>query len=113
MMPPLKGHQSMLHQIAFSSDGRTLVSCDTDLTSHWWNLATGREMLLLRESSMVGGSEYLAFESYYGANARLTAGGKWLVQQGRQGLIRVTPLPTLSEVDASERELEQEERTAQ
>jgi eukaryotic-like serine/threonine-protein kinase len=113
LFPPLQGHQSIVRQIAFSPDGKTLVSCDTDLTTRWWNMATGQEMLLLQENAMTGGSEYLACESYYGAQADLSPGGKWLVWQGRQGLIRVTSLRSLAEIDASERAREEEERATE
>jgi WD40 repeat protein len=103
LFPTPKTHQSIVHQLAFSSDGETVVSCDTDLTTHWWNMTTGQEMLLLRENAMAGGNEYLAMESYYGAHTDLNPGAKWLVWQGRRGLIRVTPLPTLAEIDAIDR----------
>ncbi len=104
LVPTVRTHQGMVRQLAFSPDGRTVVSSDTGLTVHWWNLANGREMLVTREQTLAGGSEYLAMESYYGAHADLNPGGKWLVWQGRQGLIEVSPLPSLAEIDQIEKD---------
>ena len=46
----LKGHRNGVGEILFSHDDRTLFSASTDRTLRLWNVATGQELLSLRES---------------------------------------------------------------
>jgi WD40 repeat protein len=100
--PPLKGHQSGVFPIVFSSDGRTLITGSDDSTFRWWSISTGQEMLLFQNISMASGRDGFLFDTF-STQVELNPGGKWLVWQERQGLIRVTTLPTLAEIDAIEK----------
>ncbi len=42
---PLKGHKSSAGPVAFSADGKTLVTGGDDGTIRWWHVATCKEML--------------------------------------------------------------------
>src|SRR5437879_4273405 len=44
----LKGHEKEVYAVAFSSDGKLLVSAGADKTIRVWNLATGKEQAVLR-----------------------------------------------------------------
>jgi eukaryotic-like serine/threonine-protein kinase len=83
----MRGHHSGVDQIRFSSDGRTLLTESADFTMRWWSVATGREMLRLQD---------VRSEGTWNPTDTL------LVWWDRARGIRVTTLPTLAEVDASE-----------
>ena len=80
----------------FSSDGKTLITGNFDLTMRWWSVATGQEMLLFPNVRWVTSP---------GDDRRFewNPGGKALVWQESQGQIRMTGLPTLTEIDATEK----------
>ena len=40
----MSGHRSRLHGLAFSPDGRTLASADSEGSVKFWNVATGQEL---------------------------------------------------------------------
>lgn len=44
----LKGHRSFVTSVAFSSDGKRLVSASNDDTIKLWDAATGQELLTLK-----------------------------------------------------------------
>ena len=96
MLPPLKGHRSGLTTLLFSPDGKTLVSGSVagaggDNTIKFWNVATGREMLEIQGADLV-------------SCTCAAPADKFLLWREHEGLIRVTKLPTLAEIDAAEKE---------
>ena len=100
---PLKGHRSGVIHVAFSPDGRTLATtCGADQTIRLWSLATGQDMLLLRDVTVTSANLSSFTDPCYSSQAEWNPAGKWLVWQERKGAIRVTPLPTLREIDAIE-----------
>src|SRR5207249_2338668 len=44
----LKGHTSLIASVAFSPDGRRIVTGSVDHTAKVWDAATGRELLTLK-----------------------------------------------------------------
>lgn len=40
----LRGHKRVVRSIAFSADGKGVVTCGDDRTLRWWNAKTGEEM---------------------------------------------------------------------
>ena len=44
----LRGHEQAVSSVAFSPDGRTIVSTSADHTARLWDVATGREIAILR-----------------------------------------------------------------
>jgi WD40 repeat protein len=60
------GHQSVIHEVAFSPDGRCLASCSYDETIRLWNVATGAE---LRTLTSLKGMLYAV---------RFSPDGRWL-----------------------------------
>jgi WD40 repeat protein len=94
--PPLE-HPPSIQRLFFSFDGKTLITTAPDLTMRWWHVATGQEMLLFTECRM---SPLPDNDS----PAEWNPGGNIVLWwQKREGTIRVTPLPTLAEIDAIER----------
>lgn len=100
---PLRGHALSVAQLAFSPDGKTLVSSGPDQTIRWWDMVTGQEMLRLPQAILASGTPYRFRETYFAGQAEFVAADKWLVWQESQGSIRVTPLPSLKEIDAIEK----------
>jgi RNA polymerase sigma factor (sigma-70 family) len=49
----LRGHQDQIRAVAFTADGRTLVSGGHDKTVRVWDTATGKEVRRIQEGSMV------------------------------------------------------------
>ena len=47
----MHGHHGIVHDLAFSPDGRTLVSASDDKTIRLWNVATGQELMTLEGHS--------------------------------------------------------------
>jgi len=88
--------------LSFSSDGHTLATSGADFSIRLSNPATGQEMLLLPDTVMASDKWQARSEFRYAAQADFSPGDRWLVWQERPGLIRVTPLPTLAEIDAIE-----------
>jgi WD40 repeat protein len=94
----LKGHQSGINRLVFSLDGKTLVSDSVgDGTTRWWSVATGKEMLLLKDVSMIsdGASDL--------PPAEWDMGGRRLVWREGKARVHVTALPSLAEIDAAEK----------
>jgi WD40 repeat protein len=50
IVPPLYGHGSGVHEQSFSPDSATLVTAGDDYTVRFWNVATGREMLVFNNA---------------------------------------------------------------
>jgi WD40 repeat protein len=42
-----EGHQGAVHQLRFTADSKTLVSCDSGRDVRWWDVATRRQTALL------------------------------------------------------------------
>jgi WD40 repeat protein len=80
----LKGHQTCLGRLFFSSDGKTLASDSEDMTMRWWNVAAGQEMLLFQDVQM--------FAAGPDSRAEWDPGGNTLLRREPDGTIRVTPL---------------------
>src|SRR5262249_49571611 len=47
-------HEDNVWAVAFSSDGKTLVSCSVDKTIRFWDAATGKELRQITHTSEVG-----------------------------------------------------------
>ncbi len=89
-------------RVSFSSDGKTLVGSGAD--SIWfWNVSTGQEMLLLPNAALASGHLRGFSSCDYNAQAEVNPGGNLLLWQEAKGLIRVTPLPSLMEIDGLEK----------
>jgi WD40 repeat protein len=73
-------------------------SGSADRTIRWWSLATGQEMLLFQDAGISSRNIRL--------QAELNPDGNTVIWQERQGPIRVTTLPTLAEMDATEKRME-------
>jgi WD40 repeat protein len=90
VVAPLYGHGSGIHGHTFSSDGATLVSGGDDSTVRFWNVATGREMLV--------------FFDAYNQLARLpflSPGGQLVVWRdfAHDLRVRVESIPTMAEIE--------------
>jgi WD40 repeat protein len=96
LFPPLRGHQAGVKFAAFSSDGKTLVTASDDDATRWWSVATGKEMLLSENFRRVWDYPHVA------PYAPWALGDKFLLREQPRGVIRVTTLPTLAEIDAAE-----------
>jgi WD40 repeat protein/serine/threonine protein kinase len=90
VVAPLYGHGSGIHGNSFSSDGATLISGGDDSTVRFWNVATGREMLV--------------FFNAYNQLARLpflSSSGQLIVWRdfGQELRLRVQSIPTMAEIE--------------
>jgi WD40 repeat protein len=90
--PPLLGHQSGVGFLIFSTDGRTLVSDGDDQTVRWWSVASGQELILLRDASI---RSLFSLSS----RARWNLAGDRLIWEERQGIVRVHQLPRPEEIE--------------
>jgi len=89
--------------LSFSHDGRTFAVSGTDYSIRLSNTATGQEMLVIPDVLMASGMWHSHSGFRYAVPADLSPGDRWLVWQERGGLIRVTPLPSLAEIDRLEK----------
>lgn len=113
LFDPLEGHFGGVLQVAFTTDGKTLASVGGD-GMRLWNVGSGRETLAFEEVMMASGSMLAVVESsHQRARAALGPHDRWLVRQEFQGAIHATALPTLAEIDASERARAERERAIQ
>ncbi len=60
VLAQLKGHQGAIVEIAFTPDGRTLVSSSTDRTLRLWHTATWRDLGTLHRGELLGGLSFSA-----------------------------------------------------
>lgn len=72
----LNGHSDAIERLAFSSDGRSVVSASDDETAHVWDVATGRPIAELR------GHDGIVYSAVFARN------GKVVVTGGQDGTIR-------------------------
>jgi WD40 repeat protein len=96
IFPSMQGHQVGVKFAVFSFDGKTLVTASDDGATRWWSVVTGKEMLLSENLKRIWQGFAVA------PSAPWDLGGKLLVWQEPEGMIRVTTLPTLAEIDAAE-----------
>ncbi len=93
--PPLE-HPPSIQRLFFSFDGKTLITTAPDLTMRWWHVATGQEVLLFTECRI---SPLPDVDS----SAEWNPGGNLVLWwQSNGNAVRVTPLPTLAQIDASQ-----------
>jgi WD40 repeat protein len=92
---PLKGHQSGVAEVAFSSDNRTLATYGYDRTLRWWSIASGQEMLVFPGLPAW-------FVSPFDSLAPWHPGGRFLLWYDQPGQMRITTVPSLAEIDATE-----------
>jgi WD40 repeat protein len=85
------GYLGTVMTLSFSPDERTLVTSTSDSTVQFWSVDTGRHLLTLQD----------AFVEY---ETLIAPDGSSLVWE-KGGVLRVTPLPALKDVDAAEAEL--------
>ena len=93
IVAPLYGHGSGVHKHSFSPDGATLVTGGDDDTIRFWNVATGREMLVFNNAS----SE-VARLPHLSRTGELAVW--WDAVQGRA---RVEFIPTMAEIEKARR----------
>jgi WD40 repeat protein len=89
-LPPLLGHGSGVHGHCFSPDAATLISGGDDSSVRFWNVATGREMLMIPNA--------------YDQRARLpllSPDADIMVWQdfAKNLRVRVTAIPTMDEIE--------------
>jgi WD40 repeat protein len=97
--PPLKGHKSTIHKVQFSPDGKTLltVSAGSERSIHFWNVASGQEMLILKDSTAIRSA--LFFDVSVPFVPLLTSDGDTLAWEDRAKNAWFTAVPTLAEID--------------
>jgi WD40 repeat protein len=91
--PALKGHQSGVASVFFSSDAKTLITSGDDKTLRLWNVASGQEMLRFDDVQVV--PQWASHYTSWGPEDRL------MFWKQFDGQIRVTPLPSLPDIDAA------------
>ena len=89
-------------RLSFSGDGKTLVGSGADAI-WFWKVSTGQEMLLVPNAALASGHLRGLSSPYYNAQAEVNPGGNRLLWQEADGRIRVTPLPSLVEIDGLEK----------
>ena len=58
----LRGHEGVIKSVAFSPDGRTIVTASIDGTARVWDTATGREIAVLRGHEGIVTSAVYSFD---------------------------------------------------
>ena len=85
------GHKQGIWSLAFSPDGKSLVSSSSDSTLKFWNVATQQEMLSLRQ---IGTTH---------SNLLFSSDGRWLVGSAnffsQSGSLRMIKAPDFDEID--------------
>jgi WD40 repeat protein/predicted Ser/Thr protein kinase len=95
-------------RVSFSSDGKTLVG--SGINSIWfWDVPTGQEMILVPNAVLASGHLRGFSLPYYNAQAEANPGGNLLLWQEAKGPIRVTPLPSLTEIDRLDKPVSDQE----
>lgn len=106
--PRLKGHIVAVGCLAFSADGKTLVSSGGDQSIRLWNVPTRQETLLFPEALMTTGEDRLIMGIHDAGQAELTPGDRWMLWRQPGGRVRVAELPSREEIDAGAKGLSQE-----
>ena len=87
---PLVGPASGVHDHDFSPDGATLIASADDSSVRFWNVATGREMLMIANAfNNFGRAPFLS------PTAELAVWRDF----GQSLRTRVSPIPTLAEIE--------------
>jgi len=100
----LEGHGSGVHSVAYSPDGKTLISGGDDLSVRFWHAATGREMLVFFDT---------ARDDLGWSSMTSPAGDVLIWREVNEGnRVRVTPVPTFEEIEQELEEARQAESVA-
>ncbi len=89
----LRGHKGTILCLAYSPDGRTLASGDTEHSFRVWDASTGRELRRFQGEPAKRPTGYSPF-----AHVLFTPDGKGLVTQGVDNLVRLWDIATGREV---------------
>ena len=92
VVPPLRGHGSGVGGVSFSSDAKTLITAGDDYTIRFWNVPTGREMILLRDLTYI--------RNFPSGPEVLSPSGEHLLMFGTSdSSLRFERIPPVSEVE--------------
>jgi WD40 repeat protein len=86
----LSGHTMLLHDMAYSPDGRTLASASADRTVKLWEVATGRAIQTLRQDAEPG--ERLAFNAFW--SVAFSPDGRILASAGADQTVKLWEVAT-------------------
>ena len=92
----LKGHRNGAGEILFSHDDRTLFSASSDRTLRLWNVATGQELLALRDATELRDAQELHELALSPDDTTLAASPPISLQRP----VKLWHAPPLAEIDA-------------
>ncbi|MDX2305475.1 MAG: caspase family protein [Microscillaceae bacterium] len=93
------GHASMVRELIFTPDGKTLISLSDDKTIRFWSVETGEIKRTLR-GQIGDGSEGKLYAGALSPNGKILAVGGWLANNAdaQYGRIRLIDLETMQQV---------------